>query len=301
MAYRQGQNAHVDILSVNVTDATGPLYFHVTTEAHDQNQWARCSMLVLTFYDAADNQQWMEYSPHVPRSGSYQPFEWEDGGSTLVVTAGGRLELTGFGCWGGGIHTRNTKATFTVDDCGKATGVGVCPSFLNLHYDASSSANSYNGRTLGCIPSFDAGDLDTEVKWTKLAWFNEDLLQIDALDTTYATTVSGSDKIGYSAPTIASGYDCAGSGSTRGMGVIDLRGTPYVIAGVSDTPCYQSNSGGTSSTCFQWITNGWNAAVKVTCSNGNQRCVVQCGGFSGGCSPINNILQLEWAPASPSP
>ena len=175
------------------------------------------------------------------------------------------------------------------------------PSFLNLHYDASSSANSYNGRTLGCIPSFDAGDLDTEVKWTKLAWFNEDLLQIDALDTTYATTVSGSDKIGYSAPTIASGYDCAGSGSTRGMGVIDLRGTPYVIAGVSDTPCYQSNSGGTSSTCFQWITNGWNAAVKVTCSNGNQRCVVQCGGFSGGCSPINNILQLEWAPASPSP
>ena len=143
--------------------------------------------------------------------------------------------------------------------------------------------------------------MDTEVKWTKLAWFNEDLLQIDALDTTFATTVSGSDKIGYSAPTIASGYDCAGSGSTRGMGVIDLRGTPYVIAGVSDTPCYQSNSGGTSSTCFQWITNGWNAAVKVTCSNGNQRCVVQCGGFSGGCSPINNILQLEWAPASPSP
>merc|ERR1712008_326238 len=120
-------------------------------------------------------------------------------------------------------------------------------------------------------------------------------------DTTYATTVSGSGKMGYSAPIIASGYDCAGSGSTRGMGVIDLRGTPYVIAGVSDTPCYQSNSGGTSSTCFQWITNGNSAAVKVTCSNGNQRCVVQCGGFSGGCSPINNILQLEWAPASPPP
>merc|ERR1740139_606563 len=72
------------------------------------------------------------------------------------------------------------------------------PRFLNLHYNASSSANSYNGRTSGCIPSFDAGDLDTEVKWTKLAWFNEDLLQIDALDTTFATTVSGSDKIGYS-------------------------------------------------------------------------------------------------------
>ena len=55
MAYRHDQDAHVDILSVNVTDATGPLYFHVTTEAHDQNQWGRCSTLVLTFYDAADN------------------------------------------------------------------------------------------------------------------------------------------------------------------------------------------------------------------------------------------------------
>ena len=170
------------------------------------------------------------------------------------------------------------------------------PSFLNLHYDAYSSANSYNGRTLGCIPSFDAGDLDTEIKWTKLAWFNEDLLQIDALDTTYATTVSGSGKMPYSAPTIASGYDCAGYGSTRGMGVIDLRGTPYVIAGVSDTPCYQSNSGGTSSTCFQWRSHGWNAAVSVTCSDGNQRCVVRCGGNAGGCKPIGNMLQLALKP-----
>ena len=131
MAYRQGQNAHVDILSVNVTDATGPLYFHVTTEAHDQNKWGRCSKLLLTFYDAADNQRWTESSGVVPRSGSYQPFEWEGGGSKLVVDAGGRLELSGWGCHGGGIHTRNTKASFTVDDCGKATGVGVCPSTPN--------------------------------------------------------------------------------------------------------------------------------------------------------------------------
>jgi hypothetical protein len=170
--------------------------------------------------------------------------------------------------------------------------------FLNLHYDAYSSANSHNGRTANCIPSFDAGDLDTEIKWTKLAWFNEDLLQIDALDTTYAITVSGSGKLLYSAPTVASAHDCAGGGSTRGEGVIDLRGTPYVIAGVSDTPCYQTNSGGTTSTCFQWKASGWYAAVRVTCSDGNQRCVVRCGGYSGGCSPINNILQLAWAPSS---
>ena len=132
MAYRHGQAANVDILSVSVTDATGPLYFHVTTEAHDQNMWGRCSTLLLTFYDAADNQQWAEYSGNVPRSGSYQPFEWEGGGSKLVVNAGGRLELSGTGCWGGGIHTRNTRASFTVDDCGKATGVGVCPSAWNV-------------------------------------------------------------------------------------------------------------------------------------------------------------------------
>ena len=128
MGWRHGKPSRVDILSVSVTDATGPLYFHVTTEAHDQNKWGRCSRLELTFYDAADNQQWMEYSENVPRSGSYQPFEWEGGGSKLVVNAGGRLELSGTGCWGGGIHTRDTKASFTVDDCGKATGVGVCPS-----------------------------------------------------------------------------------------------------------------------------------------------------------------------------
>ena len=131
MVYRHTENAYVEILTVRVTDATGPLYFHVTTEAHDQNQWGRCSQLWLTFYDAANGEQWTEKSENVPRHGSYQPFEWEGGGSNLVVTAGGRLKLTGFGCWGGGIHTRNTKATFTVDDCGKATGVGVCPSTPN--------------------------------------------------------------------------------------------------------------------------------------------------------------------------
>ena len=75
MGWRHGKPSRVDILSVSVTDATGPLYFHVTTEAHDQNQLGRCSRLELTFYDAADNQQWMEYSEDVPRSGSYQPFE----------------------------------------------------------------------------------------------------------------------------------------------------------------------------------------------------------------------------------
>ena len=168
--------------------------------------------------------------------------------------------------------------------------------FLDLQYEAYSRADSYNGRTAGCVGPYDAGDLDTEIRWTKLAWLNEDLLQINTLDTTYATAVSGSGKFLTSAVTLASGYDCAGYGSTRGEGVIDLRGTPYVIAGVNDTPCYQSNSGGTSSTCFQWRSHGWNAAVSVTCSDGNQRCVIRCGGDSGECRPIGNMLQLALKP-----
>ena len=178
-----------------------------------------------------------------------------------------------------------------------AVSCGAAPlDFLTLQYEAYSRASSYNGRSGNCVGSYDAGDLDTEIRWTKLAWLDEDLLQINALDTTYATVVSGSGKFYSTAVTLASGNDCAGSGSTRGEGVIDLRGTPYVIAGVNDTPCYKTAQGSSGSICFQWKAHGWNAAVSVTCSDGNQRCVVRGGGYSGRCRPINNMLQLAWKP-----
>eukprot|EP00964_Phaeocystis_antarctica_P130934 scaffold94812_cov69-Phaeocystis_antarctica.AAC.1 len=85
------------------------------------------------------------------------------------------------------------------------------PDFLTLQYEAYTRASSYNGRHGYCVDNFDAGDLDTELRWTKLAWLNEDLLQIDASDTTYATVVSGSGKLGGLAEqaTVASAYDCA--------------------------------------------------------------------------------------------
>ena len=154
--------------------------------------------------------------------------------------------------------------------------------FLNLHYEqAYSSVNRYG---------------TTKFAWTKLKWLNPYLLQIDASDITYATWPSGSDLTSSILPyTVASGQGCAGGGSTTGEGLIDLRGTPYVIAGVSDTPCYQTSSGTTTSTCFQWEASGWKAAVSVTCSHGNQRCVIRCGGNCGTCKPMNNILQLAWA------
>ena len=169
-----------------------------------------------------------------------------------------------------------------------ACGGGRTAGFLDLHYDAYSSAD-------------DSHHTPGKVRWTKLAWLNEDLLQIDALDTTYATTVAGSGKLGDLAATVAAAHGCAGPGSTRGEGVIDLRDTPYAIAGVSGTPCYQTNAAFTPSTCFQWRSSGWDSAVRVTCSDGNQRCRLQCGGYCGGCSPIDGILQLEWVAPSPPP
>jgi len=177
-----------------------------------------------------------------------------------------------------------------------AVSCGAAPlDFLTLQYEAYSRASSYNGRSGNCVGSYDAGDLDTEIRWTKLAWLDEDLLQINALDTTYATVVSGSGKFYSTAVTLASGNDCAGHDSTRGEGVVDLRGTPYVIAGVNDTPCYKTSqrSGGT---CFQWVMTGWYGAINVTCSDGNQRCVIRCGGDSGECRPIGNMLQLALKP-----
>merc|ERR1711935_951939 len=170
---------------------------------------------------------------------------------------------------------------------------------LNLaEVEAYSHPSSYNGRHGLCVPVFDASHFDTEFRWTKLAWLNEDLLQINALDTTYATVVSGSGQWGgFTGATagVASALDCGGYRSARGEGVIDLRGTPYVIAGVNDTPCYKTSlrSGGT---CFQWIAGGWQAVVSVTCSDGNQRCVIRCGGDSGECRPVNNMLQLALKP-----
>ena len=138
-----------------------------------------------------------------------------------------------------------------------------------------------------------------KLAWTKLAWLNEDLLQIDATDTTYATTVYGSDDGVWAPHTVASGSDCVWTRSRTGVGVIDLRGTPYIVAGANDTPC--SKSSATSSVCFQWKSTGYYSAVSVTCSHGNQRCVVRCGGYCGACKLIDNILQLAWASPSPPP
>ena len=52
---------------------------------------------------------------------------------------------------------------------------------------------------------------------------------------------------------------------------------------------------------YQWTAWGWGSTVSAICSDGNERCVVLCGGNSGGCTPVNNMLQLAWLPPSPPP
>ena len=59
-------------------------------------------------------------SPVVPRSTSYQSFTWklDVDANRAPVRAGDVLKLRGFGCWGAGIYTRNTRATFTIKESG---------------------------------------------------------------------------------------------------------------------------------------------------------------------------------------
>ena len=144
------------------------------------------------------------------------------------------------------------------------------------------------------------------------------MLQIDVSDTNYATYTGPANKAStyghadFSQYQVAgSAYDCFNAHSSRNaasytaQGVIDLRGTPYVIANVNDTPCSNTCTDGcntgSATTCFQWMALGWKSKVSVTCSDGNQRCVVRCGGGAGGCKPVNNMLQLAWLPPSPPP
>jgi len=86
----------------------------VKTEAHDQNKRRRCSKLKLEYVDAGGQTIFSFQSDDVPRSGSFQPFHWNQDVNE-AVESGGKLELSGFGCSGAGIHVRNTEANFVMD------------------------------------------------------------------------------------------------------------------------------------------------------------------------------------------
>jgi hypothetical protein len=103
--------------------ATGELAtIEVTGEAHDQGYAGRCSRMWLEHQPVAaafSTKAWATIkSPVVPRSTSYQSFTWklDVDADRAPVRAGDVLKLRGFGCWGAGIYTRNTRATFTIKE-----------------------------------------------------------------------------------------------------------------------------------------------------------------------------------------
>ena len=84
--------------------------------------------------------------------------------------------------------------------------------------------------------------------------------------------------------------DCAGIYSTRGEIVIDLRGTPFKVEGPSS--CSAQGVGISAIVCSQWTATNKDPRVTLACSDINQRCVVRCGGDSGGCFLTKGYLQL---------
>ena len=205
------------------------------------------------------------------------------------------------------LNCHNQESTMPAAPSGNVFPSDFSTEFFTLKHEAYSRADPHDADRGGCLGAFNAKHYDTKVTWSKLKWLNKKLLQIDASDTSFATTVSGSGSFQESGVTVASAIDCAENGSERGEGVIDLRGTPYMIANVGAldvkvNECYKQcsgscqSSGAGSAVCSQWIAFGTNAAMRVTCWDNNQRCVVRCGGSKGGCRPRNNMLQLALAP-----
>eukprot|EP00729_Bicosta_minor_P023923 gene23923-15290_t len=156
---------------------------------------------------------------------------------------------------------------------------------------AASSRNEPKGAHARCLSSGVARPgLSLHTTWSKLR-VNVTTLQIDAADYTYATQVAGDS-------TIPLGYAESCSGRDDGAAVIDLRGTPFAIAGIPEggkCDCAGSDSSGwRSCSCSQWTTNGWAGRIELECTDMQQKCTLSCGGRAGGCSLTSGYLQLEY-------
>ena len=170
-------------------------------------------------------------------------------------------------------------------------------------------ASPSNANRGGCAAAYASGHFHTKLVWSKLTWLDFSQLRVNVTDLTYASLVAhpddgvtGSGFMGRDGKAeFGHAVDCGGRYSTRGEAVIDLRGTPFAIDGVTDTTCDLSCSGGCSQACFQWTSSGYYPGITVTCTNAGQRCVVNCGGNGGECSLTNGYLQLTWLDAPPIP
>ena len=147
------------------------------------------------------------------------------------------------------------------------------------------SKNSPTGANVGnCRTQYANNVYHSHVSWTKFRWLDKQLLRVDNTDHTYATQVAGSSLLNF-----GFAKSCKGNYQKLGEVVLDLRGTAYKIEGVSS--CSGQVASG-SVMCGQWKASGWRPAIQMACTDNNQRCVVNCGGYAGQCKLDGGYLQL---------
>ena len=111
--------------------------------------------------------------------------------------------------------------------------------YARSELEGSTSSNHGN-----CAPDFAAGWYNSRADWTQLKWLDRAALTIDVTDRTHATLQYGifdldSQYTRWRSIMLGYAWSCAGRAKT----VIDLRGTPYSIAGATAS-CSKSLGGG---------------------------------------------------------
>jgi hypothetical protein len=152
--------------------------------------------------------------------------------------------------------------------------------------------NNPTGKHGGCLRAEQEGLWESKVEWNRLK-IDLSTLQVDVTDHTFATQLSGTTLLDFGG--------AAGCNYTElGEVVIDLRGTPFAVAGESSCDCKATSVrdvldkyGPVNCRCSQWELVAWRGTMSVECVDNNQRCTVRCGGSSGKCSVIGSKLQLE--------
>ena len=148
----------------------------------------------------------------------------------------------------------------------------------------SASNDPTNANRGNCATGYQNGAYDSKVIWTRIQ-IDYTTLRVNATDHTFATLEAGSTMLQYGQAT-----DCAGHYSELGKAVIDLRGTPFAVDGVSSCSC--TGAAGGSCVCGQWTSSGWYNAMTLQCTDNNQYCTVRCGGYGGNCKLTTGYLQL---------
>lgn len=164
--------------------------------------------------------------------------------------------------------------------------VGVCTLAKNNVVRATNDPTNANRD--GCVAAFADGIFHSDQVWNKLDVDLETLRVHVPAQVAYAEQLHPTSA---ATPEFGSVSSCEGSHSMLGKLVIDLRGTPFAVAG--DSSCACENTGSNSCKCTQWRTNGLVSAIDVTCEHSNRLCTVLCGGSGGGCGLENDYLQLE--------